>query len=207
MKIDIDAPRRTFARQINPVFVWGHVFIRRVNSLFELRHVDDEKSADERLAVLTPVQLREWAQTQSNGKFRPLKSAPTLRSGWRLPAPDLATLELAISFVYPGSMADWHAVRTGRAAATSYRAFTSRQTGIYRCTHDLTDDDVIRVIEGCCDRAKCLKRRLWSIGHLPADAASEKSLIPCLEPCALLLDAARKMARKTLASDSVEKND
>jgi hypothetical protein len=33
------------------------------------------------------------------------------------------------------------------------------------------------------------------VGQLPPDAASEKSLIPCLEPCAILLEFARKALR------------
>jgi hypothetical protein len=40
-----------------------------------------------------------------------------------------------------------------------------------------------------------LKRRLWTVNGLASDAAEEKSLIPCLEPCALLLELARKAMR------------
>jgi hypothetical protein len=36
---------------------------------------------------------------------------------------------------------------------------------------------------------------LWTTGGLEPDAAEEKSLIPCLEPCALLLEFARKALR------------
>jgi hypothetical protein len=36
---------------------------------------------------------------------------------------------------------------------------------------------------------------LWTVGGLSPDAPAEKSIIPCLEPCALLLEFARKAAR------------
>jgi hypothetical protein len=51
------------------------------------------------------------------------------------------------------------------------------------------------VIRATCDARFCLKRRLWSVGDLPPDAEAEKSRIPCLEPCAILLDFARKAMR------------
>jgi len=46
----------------------------------------------------------------------------------------------------------------------------------------------------CCDRSFCLKRRLWRVGNLGEDSAADKSLIPCLEPCAVLMEFARSMA-------------
>jgi len=40
-----------------------------------------------------------------------------------------------------------------------------------------------------------MKRRMWMVGELPPDASGEKSVIPCLEPCAILLEFARKALR------------
>jgi hypothetical protein len=40
-----------------------------------------------------------------------------------------------------------------------------------------------------------LKQRLWTVEGLPPDAATEKSLLPCLEPCAVLLEFARAAVR------------
>jgi hypothetical protein len=50
-------------------------------------------------------------------------------------------------------------------------------------------------IRACCHVDFCLKRRLWSVDGLEPDAAGQKSIIPCLEPCALMLEFARKVAR------------
>jgi hypothetical protein len=66
---------------------------------------------------------------------------------------------------------------------------------MYRATQLLDDAQAARVAAACCHRDFCLKRRLWTVGALPADAAADKSLIPCLEPCAVLLEFARKALR------------
>src|SRR6185436_15293428 len=46
-----------------------------------------------------------------------------------------------------------------------------------------------------CHKTFCLKRRLWSVAGLDPDSPSEKTLVPCLEPCAVLLEFARKAMR------------
>jgi hypothetical protein len=78
---------------------------------------------------------------------------------------------------------------------TDYRAFTERQTGMYRITTKLSDSDVAGVIRACCAKESCLKRRLWTISGLETDSPETKSIIPCLEPCAMLLESARTAAR------------
>jgi hypothetical protein len=40
-----------------------------------------------------------------------------------------------------------------------------------------------------------LKQRLWTVEGLPSDGSAAKSLIPCLEPCAILLEFARTVVR------------
>jgi hypothetical protein len=135
------------------------------------------------------------AQFTSAGAFRPLKSAPNLRRGWRVAAADETELELALSHLYPGAVADWFAARLDPPPATSYRQFTERQTGMYRITTMLSDSIAGAAIRACCHADFCLKRRLWSVQGLAPDAPEQKSVIPCLEPCAILLEFARKVAR------------
>ena len=66
---------------------------------------------------------------------------------------------------------------------------------MYRITTLLDDILAGAAIRACCHTDYCLKRRLWSVHGLPQDAAPDKSAIPCLEPCAILLEFARKIAR------------
>jgi hypothetical protein len=66
---------------------------------------------------------------------------------------------------------------------------------MYRITTMLTDAQVGEVIRAVCDKGHCLKRRLWTVPGTPPDEAAAKSLIPCLEPCAVLMESARKALR------------
>jgi len=110
-------------------------------------------------------------------------------------------LETALQHFYPGAMADWFAAQQPSPPITNYREFTNRQTGMYRITQMLTDAQVTQVTRAGCHADFCLKRRLWTVPGLAADTPAEKSLIPCLEPCAVLLEFARKATRIEQADD------
>lgn len=175
--------------------VFGQVLIRRIGHGFELRHVADRDVNAEEIESLTVSGLRALAQFTLARAFRPLKSAPNLRRGWHVLAADPCALELALNHLYPGAVADWFAARLNPPPATSYRQFTGRQTGMYRITTMLNDSIAGAAIRACCHADFCLKRRLWSVQGLAPDAPEQKSAIPCLEPCAILLEFARKVAR------------
>ena len=108
---------------------------------------------------------------------------------------DAQDLGLALNCLYPGAVADWFAVRSGRAVPTNFREFTARQTGMYRITAMLPDARAAQAARACCARKFCLKQRLWTVPGLPADNEKDKSAIPCLEPCAIMLEFARKAMR------------
>jgi len=186
---------QAFIAQLGDELLFAQVIIHRAGSGFELRHEADRHRAPGELR-LTPVsELRALAQPTAAGAFRPLKSAPNLQSGWRVAAGSDAELEAALQHLYPGAIADWFAAQHQPAPVTHYREFTERQTGMYRVTTMLTDEQAVQMTRACCHRRFCLKRRLWRVGNLEPDAAGEKSLIPCLEPCAILLEFARKALR------------
>jgi 4Fe-4S binding protein/cobalt chelatase family protein len=173
----------------------GQVSIGRTGKSFELRHVADRDAPAEKLRRVQPGELRGPAQFTSGGGFRPLKSAPDLQTGWRSTAHDAAELELALNQLYPGAIADWHAAQCPSPPVTHFREFANRQTGMYRITTMLSDAQVARVARSCCHESICLKRRLWTAEGLAPDRVDEKSLIPCLEPCAVMLEFARKAMR------------
>lgn len=190
-----------FVAQIGEGFVLGQVLIRRAGQGFELRHVADRDQQD--LAVAKD--LRETAQFSDSGVFRPLKPAPNLRQGWKATAHSAEELWLALNFLYPGAVADWFAERTGRAEPTNYREFTARQTGMYRITAMLSDALASEAARACCDRKYCLKQRLWTVPDLATDDPKTKSAIPCLEPCAIMLEFARKVMR--MEQENMDKSD
>ena len=182
-----------FAALIAPELIVGQVLIHRNSEGFVLCHVADREASSPR--VLSVEQLRALADFTEQKQYRPLKSAPTLPRGWSCVVRDLAELDEALRHLYPGAVADWFAAQQPAPPVTHYREFTARQTGMYRTTTLLTDVQVAQVARAGCHARFCLKRRLWTVAGLLADQAQEKSLIPCLEPCAVLLEFARASAR------------
>jgi hypothetical protein len=175
--------------------ILGQLLIRRAETGFQLRHAADAGARQENLKLVEVHELRALAQFTSKGLFRSLKSAPNLRGGWRALAVDESELEQALNHLYPGAVADWFVVRSGAPPITSYRQFTARQTGMYRITTMLSDGIAAAAIRACCHPDFCLKRRFWSVEGLAPDVPEQKSAIPCLEPCAILLEFVRKVAR------------
>jgi hypothetical protein len=76
---------------------------------------------------------------------------------------------------------------------------------MYRITQMLDDAQAREVIRACCNAGCCLKRRLWTVESLAPDAPAEKSEIPCWEPCAILLESARKAVRVEQAEKREQK--
>ena len=181
---------------------WGEVVVRAIHGGHEVRHVADSQRDDGSLLLLQPRALLEWADTTAQGAFRPLKSAPTLRSGWRCIATNQDDLALALEGLYPGALGDWWAWQQGSATPTSFQDFMGRQAGIYRNIRNLPAADADSVTRACCSTGSCLKTRLWPVlntadaSHPPdSSTAPPRPGIPCWEPCALLMDMARTAAR------------
>lgn len=192
---------KAFAELIHKELALAQVLIRRADAGFELRNVEDIHIAIGTLRIVPIPEARRLAQFTSSGEFRPLKSAPTLQRGWRMELSGLRELELALNTLYPGAVADWYASRAKHPPVTDYAEFTGRQSGMYRVTAMLDAGKIAEVIRSCCGEHACLKRRLWRAGGADPDEPGAKSIIPCLEPCAILLEAARKAFRATQQDD------
>ena len=181
-----------FARQITRELVMAQIRIRRNGTGFEITHINETNPLPKDLSL---PEVRALAQFTESGTYRPLKSSPDLRFGWRLLLQDAAALGQAVNQIYPGAIADCFAAQRDPPPVTHYRSFTARQTGMYRITAMLDDTQAARVIRACCHPGFCLKARRWTVEGLPADTGEGKSVIPCLEPCAVLLEFARKGIR------------
>ncbi|MDB6053689.1 MAG: hypothetical protein JWN25_1212 [Verrucomicrobiales bacterium] len=180
-------------KELRGTFRIGQIVITRRSSL-QVRHEADLETAVDKLKKLSIPELRALVQSNESGAFRPLKSAPDLQLGWYAEPTD-SELDLVLNTVYPGAVADlYHFMNhSGAELVTSYRAFTSRQTGMYRISTQLTDAEVLPVMVACCDHRVCLKTRLWDVNSARAESIVHN--IPCFEPCALMLEFARKTAR------------
>jgi hypothetical protein len=186
---------KNFVAHLGHELAFAQVLIRRNGAGFELRQVEDSAVVVEALRAVAVNDARALAQCTAGGEFRPLKSAPSLQRGWRLVAANETDLERALAQLYPGAVADWHAAQSDYPPVTHFRDYANRQSGMYRNIALLDDGQVAAVVRATCDARRCLKRRLWTVAGLEPDAAVAKSLIPCLEPCAILMDSARRTAR------------
>lgn len=185
----------SFLASIQEERIWCEVLIQRKDRGFLLRHKDDRELSPGALRHLNFPDLRRLATFSASGAFRPLRSAPDLQRGWYFPASTPDDFARALQELYPGSVPDWFAAQSANPPVTDYREFTGRQSGMYRITQLLSDEQAALVTRAACASEFCLKRRLWSVPGLPPDRAETKSEIPCLEPCAVLLELARKAAR------------
>ena len=168
----------------------GQIVIFETRDGWELRHADD--LAREDLAPHTGASAaRHLANLDDAGAYRPLKTAPNLRHGWRLVLRDVEEMRRALDYFYPAMTGVWLSHLRGGLPPVPFRETLSRQTGMYRVTQKITDEQARAMIDSFC--AGCLKCRLWD-GQIPAEDASTIPLL-CHEACNLLVADARKVVK------------
>lgn len=161
---------------------------------YEIRHEDD---ADAPLADLDthddPLDARRLVKEDEKGRYRPLKTAPTLQSGWVFPDLDGEALVETVEFVYPATVANWHREREGELDVEHWVETAARQTGIFDVVDELPREALEWAAEACCTDSQCLKRREWDYSaDDDLDVPRGEGEFPCREPCSLFLAAARK---------------
>jgi hypothetical protein len=168
---------------------------------YDLRHVDDADAAVADLeSYENPADARELATLDDDGRYRPLKTAPSLGTGWVFPALDAGKLTRTVDFFYPATIANWYRERQGELDVTHWQETMSRQTGIYGVveTWDRGEghEHAEWVAEACCVDSQCLKRREWEYDD-DTDLATPagEGTFPCREPCSLVISATRKFLK------------
>ena len=167
---------------------------------FIIRHAEDTKRSD--LEIFNnPHDAASIALYDDAGNYRPLKTAPNLKHGWLLRLGSLADLHLALDLLYPAALANWRALLRGEKIATPLRDTVNRQTGMYRVTGLITDDEAQGIVDSLCHTG-CLRRIQW-----PIPSAAEPPLIParekeipllCIDACSLLIGEARRGVKSRL---------
>ena len=161
-----------------------------------------------------PDDAARLARFDDSGNYRPLKTAPNLRHGWRLTVPDRKALGIALDLFYPGRLAAFLAWETGTLVATSLRETLHRQTGMYRSTAKISDEEANALVGSSCRSiGGCLRTILWKRDRegtiasalLPPEkfdpthdqAGLGRPTIPllCQEACNLLVAAARTIVK------------
>jgi sirohydrochlorin cobaltochelatase len=155
--------------------------------------------------------MREIVKLDAKGEFRALKSAPTLIRGWSVAVDSLEDLRLALDIAYPAALGTAMAESEGRLQAVPLRSNLARQTGMYRFTNTIRDEQAMEMIGRCCDSAtKCARRIVWGLTAeqpLTGPAAPKAvrhdapGTVPllCIEVCPHPVSDARKIAQKNYA--------
>jgi sirohydrochlorin cobaltochelatase len=195
----------------------GQLEIASSDGGFVLCHRDDAGRSD--LDEHKVDDAFEIARLDDAGNYRPLKTAPTLRHGWKIFARDPLQIERVIDTIYPGRLAMLHAFKSGELTTTSLRETLNRQSGMYRVAAKISDEQIDDLVgDFCRSDGGCLRTILWKRDasdkgpsfKLPpekfdpavdqylsakrprsATAATESIPLLCQEACNLLVAACR----------------
>ena len=205
---------KALAAVLNDSNRFGQIFIQRTSSGgFVLCHREDENSGQ--LQVFrTSDDAVEIARYDDAGKYRPLKTAPNLRHGWRLELVDLGELRSALDHFYPGRLAMLAAWTENRLSTTALRETLDRQSGMYRVAAKISDEQIDDVVGNFCKSdGGCLRTILWkrdTHGAIPSTKLPPAKFDPghdqtgrgqgavpllCQEACNLLVAECRKVVK------------
>ena len=149
----------------------GQIFIQtRSGGGFALTHRDDASQTG-----LEEFQDAENASVlvrfDDAGNYRPLKTAPNLRHGWRLSLPNHSASD-------PGRLAAFLAWEKKTITPTALRETLNRQSGMYRSAAKLTDEEANTLVGNFCrSDGGCLRTILWKRDDRGTIASSR--LPPC----------------------------
>jgi 4Fe-4S iron-sulfur cluster binding domain/DR2241 stabilising domain len=179
-----------------------------------LYHWTDRNSLPEAKVYHSTDDARQIAKFDSSGAYRPLKGAPNLPRGWVIELNSIEALQRALDYFYPGAIGSWLAHQAGTVAPVCLRKTLNRQSGMYRVTRQLTEDQAQDLVkEACRSDSRCLRTILWGIEEnqspdfLPSSKSDptvdqtgqKRAALPilCLEACNLLVAAARTALKKS----------
>jgi len=143
-------------------FYFGQVLIRKTpKSQFVLSHRDEHGRED--LQTFRSAQdAIEIAKYDDAGNYRPLKTAPNLRHGWRLELDTLEQLRRALDYCYPGRLAVFAAWKSEKLRTTPLRDTLDRQSGMYRVAAKISDSQIDNLVADFCrSDGGCLRTILW----------------------------------------------
>jgi sirohydrochlorin cobaltochelatase len=143
-------------------FSFGQILVtKREGAGFVLLHRDDALR-DQLQAYRDAENAVEIAKYDDVGNYRPLKTAPNLRHGWRLELATTEELRRALDCFYPGRLAVFAAWRKGSFETTALRETLHRQSGMYRVAAKISDPQINDLVADFCrSDSGCLRTILW----------------------------------------------
>jgi sirohydrochlorin cobaltochelatase len=209
-----DTIERALAAALSDPCRIGEILIRKDKSDgFVLCHRDDE-GRDKLQHFQKAEDAIEMAKFDDAGRYRPLKTAPNLRHGWRLEVVDLAGLRLALDYFYPARLAMLAAWKEEELKTTPLRETLDRQSGMYRVATNISDKQLDALLgDFCSSDGGCLRTIMWQrdvSGAVPSTKLPPEKFEPvydqtgrgeeaipllCQEACNLLVNECRKMVK------------
>src|SRR6266704_874768 len=142
-------------------FCVGQIVVQKSDSCFVVCHRDDE-TLDELQIFRSSEDAIEIAKYDDAGSYRPLKTAPNLRHGWRLALDTLEALMRALDYFYPGRLAVFAAWKSDKLKTTPLRETLDRQSGMYRVAAKISDLQIDNLVADFCrSDGGCLRTILW----------------------------------------------
>ena len=143
-------------------FCFGQILIQEIpTERFVLLHRDDV-SLDQLQTYRDAEKAIEISKYDDAGNYRPLKTAPNLRRGWRLELVTVEELRRALDYFYPGRLAVFAAWKSGYLKTTALRDILDRQSGMYRVAAKISDPQINDLVaEFCRSDSGCLRTILW----------------------------------------------
>jgi sirohydrochlorin cobaltochelatase len=200
-------------------FSFGQILVQKKKGAgFVLSHRDDE-SLDQLQTYQDAQDAIEIAKCDDAGNYRPLKTAPNLRHGWRLELATLDELRRALDYLYPSRLAVFAAWKSSYLKTTALRETLDRQSGMYRVAAKISDQQINDLVAHFCrSDSGCLRTILWkrdrngviASAKLPKEkfdpgvdqnVAGSNTSIPatvpllCQEACNLLVAECRKVVK------------
>src|SRR6266478_5181959 len=157
-----DSIEKLLKAALTAPFYFGEIFVQKTTpGRFVLSHRDDE-TLDHLQIFRSAEDAIEIAKYDDAGNYRPLKTAPNLRHGWRLELDTLEALMRALDYFYPGRLAVFAAWKKGKLQTTPLRETLDRQSGMYRVASKISDSQIDNLVADFCrSNGGCLRTILW----------------------------------------------
>lgn len=137
------------------------------------------------------VRIRALARVAADGRYRPLSGARTLARDWHCRPATLEALSAMLDVVYPLAECHIAAWAEGRLHIVSLDQVLGRQSGRYAVAAALSEPGRRAAASVLC--ARCVRVPVWEDAAVTA-SEPEETIIPCPEPCSVLVSLCREAA-------------
>ncbi|MDF1656468.1 MAG: DR2241 family protein [Verrucomicrobiales bacterium] len=179
---------------------FGELYLsRKEDGTFSAFHIKDMEMVDSLEATDSLSELREIAKFDAENMYRPLKTAPNLKGGWKTTAASASDFLRRLDCIYPGVFATWIAYHRRSHDPTPLRDTLDRQTGMYRFAGSITDQMANQIMRDTCSPG-CLRKIAWPISSESPVSRLKPGMksIPviCTEACTFAVSEARMLVKE-----------